>query len=164
MSRGRHDQSGLTKNFWTDADFAEMGWHDATVHGLYVQESDDILPNLCLDLDYIVRWVHPVTPETHFGFWLSPATLVFDGVWDLVGDLDFGGMAPDLDIDDLHRREPEDRDDGCPVWHLEGHSFELRFRASGFRQYFREVPRLMQRRSLKPLERGGCSFAETAFG
>ncbi|MFG3498120.1 hypothetical protein [Streptomyces sp. NPDC047928] len=75
-SGGGHEESGLTKSVWSDADFEAMGWHDATVHGLYVQETDADLPRLLLDLNYIVRWVHPVRPAKHFSFWISPATLV----------------------------------------------------------------------------------------
>jgi hypothetical protein len=94
MSRGEHQESGLSKSFWSDADFEQMGWHDATIHGLYIQQTDAVLPRLLLDLDYIVRWVQPLPPEKHFNFWVSPATLVFEDVWDLEGDLGF--KAPQL--------------------------------------------------------------------
>ncbi|WP_332759649.1 hypothetical protein [Streptomyces sp. MT206] len=99
MGNGSHQESGLSKSVWSDADFEAMGWHDATVHGLSVQPTNDILPRFLLDLDYIVRWVHPVPPATHFSFWISPATLVFEEVFDLQGDLDFQGSAVDLEID-----------------------------------------------------------------
>ncbi|MFE3864499.1 hypothetical protein ACFXPT_29190 [Streptomyces goshikiensis] len=108
MGNGSHQESGLSKSVWSDADFEAMGWHDATVHGLSVQPTNDILPRFLLDLDYIVRWVHPVPPATHFSFWISPATLVFEGVFDLQGDLDFQGLAVDLEIDGVHRLVPDD--------------------------------------------------------
>jgi len=41
MSGGAHPESGLSKSVWSDADFEEMGWHDATVHGLYVQDVEN---------------------------------------------------------------------------------------------------------------------------
>ncbi|MGW5355352.1 hypothetical protein ACWERV_33145 [Streptomyces sp. NPDC004031] len=164
MSEDVHSESGLTKSVWSDADFDTMGWHDATVHGLCVQPSatDGPLPRLLLDIDYIVRWVHPVAPRTHFTFWIAPSTLVFDDVWDVEGDLDLKGMALSLDIDHIRRSAPQDSPGG-PRWHVEGHSFDLTFRSTGFHQYVRRTPRHAQRLTLSPSERGGVSFAETPF-
>ncbi|MGW2872621.1 hypothetical protein [Kitasatospora sp. NPDC001225] len=163
MNSGGHQESGLSKSVWSDADFEEMGWHDATVHGLYVQQTDDFLPRLLLDLDYIVQWVHPVRPARNFSFWVAPATLAFEEVWDLQGDFGFEGMAPELEIADLHRLAPDDDKQDSPHWHIEGHSFDLKFRASGFRQYVRETPRLTSTPVLSGAERGGCRFTEAGF-
>lgn len=159
MSGGEHQESGLSKSVWSDADFEEMGWHDATIHGVYLQQTDAVLPRLLLDLDYIVRWVHPLPPEEYFSFWLSPATLAFEDVWDLEGDL----AGADLQIDTLHRLAPDDGREDLPLWHIEGHAFDLKFRASSYRQYFRRPPRLNSRLMLSPTARGGCSFDEVAF-
>ncbi|WP_327735238.1 hypothetical protein OG749_16720 [Streptomyces nojiriensis] len=163
MNSGDHRESGLSKSVWSDADFEEMGWHDATVHGLYVQETEEVLPRLLLDLDYLVQWVHPVPPATHFSFWVSPATLVFEDVWDLEGDLGFKGTVPDLVIDGVHRLVPDDGRQDLPLWHIEGHAFDLKFRASGYRQYFRQAPTLRSRQALPHTERGGCAFTEVGF-
>jgi hypothetical protein len=163
MDGGGHAESGLIKSVWSDADFDEMGWHDATIHGLCVERTADGLPRLLFDLDYIVRWVHPVAPEVYFSFWVAPATLAFDAVGDLGGDLDFKGMSPDLEVADLHRLAPQDGWPDRPGWHVEGHAFELTFHATGYRQYFRQVPRLVTRKALPHAERGGCSFAEVGF-
>ncbi|MGW4897367.1 hypothetical protein ACWEQL_34690 [Kitasatospora sp. NPDC004240] len=164
MSAGTHPESGLAKSTWSDADFDAMGWHDVTIHGIGVQPgaSADELPRLLLDIDYIVRWVHPVAPETHFSFWIAPSTLVFDDVWDLEGDFEFNWTALSLDIDHLRCSTPEDSRGG-PQWHIEGHSFELKFRATGFHQYLRQAPRRSQKLVLSHRERGGFSFAETSF-
>ncbi|MET9048084.1 hypothetical protein ABZX34_35460 [Streptomyces sp. NPDC004362] len=165
MGTGTHPESGLTKSAWSDADFDEMGWHDATIHGLCVQPGapdGSLPPRLLLDIDYIVRWVHPVAPQTHFSFWTAPPTLVFDDVWDFEGDLDFKGMGLSLQIDHLRRSAPEDGRDG-PQWHLEGHFFDLKFQATGFHQYLRQAPQYAQRLVLSNSERGGISFAEIAF-
>ncbi|MFJ7905962.1 hypothetical protein [Kitasatospora sp. NPDC096204] len=163
MNSTAHPESGLSKSVWSDADFEEMGWHDATVHGLYVQQGDEFEARLLLDLDYVVRWVDPVRPAKTFSFWVAPATLVFDGVWDLEGGLDYKKTAPELEIADLHRQAPDDDHRDSSHWHVEGHSFDLRFRASGFRQYFREAPRLSPGPVLSPAERGGCRFTEAGF-
>ncbi|MFF0766091.1 hypothetical protein ACFYWH_39765 [Streptomyces sp. NPDC003737] len=165
MGTGTHPESGLTKSAWSDADFDEMGWHDATIHGLCVQPGapdGSLPPRLLLDIDYIVRWVHPVAPQTHFSFWTAPSTLVFDDVWDFEGDLDFKGMGLSLQIDHLRRSAPEDGRGG-PQWHLEGHFFDLKFQATGFHQYLRQAPPYAQRLVLSNSERGGISFAEIAF-
>ena len=54
-----------------------------------------------LDLDYIVRWMEPTRSERYFTFWLSPATLVFEGAWDIKGQL--GPLHEALEIADIHR-------------------------------------------------------------
>ncbi|NUR93975.1 MAG: hypothetical protein HOV67_01815, partial [Kribbellaceae bacterium] len=125
------------KATWTDADFDEMGWHDCRVHALSVGVRDDGFPwqRVLFDLDYITRWVPP--EDGTFTFWIAPATLVFDEAWDVTADL---APANDLlDLDAVHRlAAPDDRPD--PLWHLEGHNFDLRLRAPGYTQYLRAEP------------------------
>ncbi|HEX2286112.1 MAG TPA: hypothetical protein VHI10_15010 [Mycobacterium sp.] len=166
MDSGSHRESGLSKSVWSDADFDQMGWHDATVHGLAVhtdEEAETFLSRLLLDLDYIVRWVHPVPPEKYFTFWVSPATLVFDGVWDLEGDIGCAGLVPSLEIVDLHRSLSDDGRHDQPLWHIEGLRFDLKFRASGYAQYLRQPPVLIPGQSLSVAERGGFAFTEFGF-
>ncbi|MFB7877991.1 hypothetical protein ACFC06_22315 [Nocardia sp. NPDC056064] len=163
MQEEIHPESGLVKSVWTDDDFESMGWHDATVHALCVQPGEGVLPRLVLDLDYIVRWVHPVPPAVYFSFWVAPVTLVFDEVWDLAGDLDFRARSLCLEIADLHRETPDGVSRGFSFWRIEGHAFELKFYAPGFRQYFRRAPALVPGQVLSHAERGGCSFAEAGF-
>jgi hypothetical protein len=76
----------LEKAVWTDADFVTMGWHDATVHAIAFHE-DEQNAELLLDLDYIVRWIDPEPPAEHLTFLVAPATLVFENVWGLDGEL-----------------------------------------------------------------------------
>lgn len=159
-----HPPSGLAKAVWTDADFPAMGWHDCRVHAINVAEYEDetLPPNrLLLDLDYIVRWVEPAPGQRHFTFWVAPATLVFEEAWDITGDI--GPLYGCLEIADLHRLPAPDGKP-YPEWHVEGHSFDLRLRARGFRQYFRSPPRHVSRQVLTSRERGGVGFAEQAFG
>ncbi|WP_206790453.1 hypothetical protein [Amycolatopsis sp. MtRt-6] len=152
----------VSKAVWTDADFPQLGWHDCRIHAAALVEGDDDLPpdRLLLDLDYIVRWVEPARREKHFTFWIAPATLVFDEAWDITGEI--GPLYGGLEIADLHRLTPPD-DKPYPVWHLEGHEFDLKFRARGFRQYLRTAPKHVPRQVLTMTERGGLSFAEQAF-
>ncbi|WP_410613506.1 hypothetical protein [Amycolatopsis sp. lyj-109] len=155
------DPCGLSKAVWTDADFPQMGWHDSYVHALGIVEDDDPPPGrLLLDLDYIVRWVEPARREKHFTFWIAPATLVFDEAWDITGNL--GPLHGGLEIADLHCLDAPD-DKPYPLWHIEGHEFDLKLRARGFRQYIRTPPRHVSRQVLTMAERGGLGFAEQAF-
>ncbi|MEV0290898.1 hypothetical protein AB0H36_42795 [Kribbella sp. NPDC050820] len=154
-----HEPSGLTKATWTDADFAVMGWHDCRIHAVSIGEYDDgTLPpaRVLLDVDYIVRWVDGQA----FSFWIAPATLVFEGAWEIRGD--FGPLHELLEIDALHRLDPPDATPD-PLWHLEGHNFDLRLRSAGFTQYLRRPPQHVRRQLLTPAERGGLSFAEHSF-
>ncbi|MDT0266809.1 hypothetical protein RM844_10945 [Streptomyces sp. DSM 44915] len=164
MSSEAHPDSGLTESVWSDADFATMGWHDVTVHAFCLQPGldENPMPRLLLDLDYLLRWVRPVPPERNFSFWIAPATLVFEDCHSLVGDLDFRGTLPRLELSGL-TREPPESEDRDPEWCLVGHDFELTFHAAGFRQYVRRAPVLARRSTLTPVERGGVSFAETPF-
>ena len=84
-----------------------MGWHDACVHAVAVE--DDGRSRLLLDLDYIVNWVKPQPPETSWRFSVAPATLVFENVWDLEGDIAAAsGMAQRvLLLIDVVRREAD---------------------------------------------------------
>ena len=158
-----HEPSGLTKATWSDADFATMGWHDCRIHGLSIGEyDDDTLPpaRLLLDLDYIVRWVSPARGRKEFTFWIAPATLVFEGAWDITGQL--GPLHEALEIADLHRLDAADgRPD--PGLHLEGQNFDLRLRAAGYTQFLRSPPRHVPRQTLTSTERSGVSFAEESF-
>jgi hypothetical protein len=164
MSELPHPPSELSKATWSDEDFSVMGWHDCRVHAISVGEyDDDTLPpaRLLMDLDYIVRWVDPVRPASHFTFWVAPATLVFERAWDITGE--FGPLHELLEIADLHRLEPPDNSPE-PSWHIEGQSFDIRLRADGYRQYLRRPPRHIPQQILTTAQRGGISFAEQSFG
>ncbi len=181
------DAPRLERCVWTDEDFGAMGWHDACVHAVAVE--DDGQSRLLLDLDYIVNWVKPQPPETSWRFSVAPATLVFENVWDLEGEIAAAsGMAQRvLLLIDVVRREANvmkdvesgrrqrwisgmagghDFSKGSPEtadldrWEITGHNFGLRFLADGFHQHFRSQPTLIEKQSLTLAERGGLSFAE----
>ena len=150
----------LEKAIWTDGDFDMMGWHDATVHAIAFHE-DEQDAELLLDLDYIVRWIDPEPPAEYFSFLVAPATLVFENVWDLQGEL--GAYERTLlQIQDIHRREPENdrqRNVGVQPWVLEwSQGDELTFLASGFRQHFRRRPAHTASQCLELDARGGICF------
>jgi len=158
-----HGPSGLSKATWTDADFATMGWHDCRIHAISIGEYDDeTLPpaRMLLDLDYIVRWVDPARHAERFTFWIAPATLVFDGAWDISGQL--GPLHEAMEIAEVHRLDAADSSPE-PVWHVEGQNFDLRLRAASYTQYLRLAPQHVPRQILTSAERSGISFAERSF-
>ncbi|MGW0214749.1 hypothetical protein ACWDXH_10170 [Micromonospora chokoriensis] len=158
-----HALSGLSKATWTDADFASMGWHDCRIHALSIGDgTDNELPpaRLLLDLDYIVRWVQPEGEDQRFTFWIAPATLVFDGAWNIDGQL--GPLHDMLEIADIHRLDPPDTSSE-PLWHVEGQNFDIRLRAAGYTQFLRTPPQHVPRQMLTVAQRSGISFVEQSF-
>lgn len=153
-----HARSGLEKAVWTDDDLEHLGFHDARIVAMALTEtSEPGLSRVLLDLDYLVRWVHPVVPETAFSFWIAPVTLVFEDVWALSGEL---GHV-DLSIDRIQRL-PEDPG---PGWHIDGHTFDLYLTSwAGFTMTVRRPPVLAGRQRLALAQRGGVSFDEMPFG
>ena len=147
----------LTKSVWTDADFDVMGWHDAHLHCF------SVLPEsweLVMDLDYIAKWVHPEEGETYFRFWVSPVTLVFADLQHLDVRIQMDALC-EIDVLDLHR-EPGERD-GDWRWSVELGPGEISFNSTGFKQFFRKEPMLVDRQMLTHAERGGLSYARTAW-
>jgi hypothetical protein len=151
----------LEKCVWTDRDFDLMGWHDATVHALAVDWDTVVLEGgwhgatLLLDIDYIVTWIRREGP-IHFE--VAPATLVFEDVWDIEGDLQSEQTMGPPQILDLNRGAAED--DGLAAWEVDGDRFALRFRARAFHQHFRAWPIANgEAQSLTSARRGGPSFA-----
>lgn len=181
MQMAVHPDSGLTKATWTDQDFDAMSWADCQVHALAVTDDegppDDLSPEefleqddlddtapsalaLHLDLDYIVRRIEPPMPLRSVEFWVSPATLVFDCVSAITGDLRSVGLP--LETRNLYRVRPTAPPLGDIEWHLAGRDFDLRFMGWHFTLYLRRPPR-RGHRVLRMAERGGISFEPRSF-
>ncbi|TDQ78322.1 hypothetical protein [Sphingobacterium yanglingense] len=64
----------LEKTIWTEYDYEQMGWHDASIYGFIFQNDniDSTTTDLLFDIDYIFKWVHPVPPKGNFSFWVAP--------------------------------------------------------------------------------------------
>ncbi|SNY33774.1 hypothetical protein [Paractinoplanes atraurantiacus] len=137
----------LDQSDWTEADYPRMDWHDSRVHAISLAGEPQV--RLLLDLDYVVR------REPGDGFWVAPATLVFDAPWGIGGG--FGPLAEPLDIADIHRLPSPDQHP-APVWHIEGHNFAFEVRADGYRQTLRRPPLLVPVPALTWDERGGVTF------
>ena len=67
----------LEKWIWTDDDFDKMGWHDATIYGIRLDQ------NLNLDIDYIFKWNQPEVEGFQFTFYVAPCTLVFKDIQEM---------------------------------------------------------------------------------
>jgi hypothetical protein len=149
----------LEKWIWTDADFEQMGWHDCPIYALaFPRETYD----LALDIDYIFKWVHPVPPERNFSFWMAPATLVFENANEVIFKFDeYNGM----EIDSIEREKAIANKETTYIhrdeewlWTVSCHRGDIEFRATGFKQYIRSEPKLVNGFGLEPQERGGYSF------
>ena len=51
-----------------------------------------------------------------------------------------------------------------PLWHIEGHNFELRLRALGYTQHLRLPPQHVPQQTLTSAERAGIGSAEQSSG
>jgi hypothetical protein len=152
------DEQGYTleKSVWTTEDFDVMGWHDSKVHafGMPVDQFE-----LCLDIDYILKWVDPVPPTKPFTFWVAPATLVFENVMDFKLEMDT--ISPTFDILSLKRSDETLSPNGrlrLWRWEIDGVGGNIGFQSSGYTQYFRRRPLHIASQVLTYDERGGLTF------
>jgi hypothetical protein len=151
----------LEKLVWSDDDFEQLGWHDATIHAIAFGPNDFVLS---LDVDYIFKWMEPAAGEEFFQFWVAPCTMVFQNVYDIeLEATSYGG--PLLSVDELRRSDPRSPKNAAHIgrdcewlWTFECHHGELSFRAVGFQQYVRRPPILSRMQVLGIMERGGYSF------
>ncbi len=152
----------VAKTVWTETDFDAMGWHDNKVHAVAVEPGPDYPGRLLLDLDYIVKVVVPEPPARNLSAWICPATLVFDPAWDLTADVDLQGWGFQLFLNAITRDGPDER--GNSEWTLTGDHLTIELGGSGFTQYLRRPPVLVQSYWLTVEERGGFSFARESYG
>ena len=158
--KAMEQEYGLEKWVWTEADFDEMGWHDSQIHALaFLPEHFE----LAFDIDYIFQWLHPASNETQFKFWVAPATLIFENVYDVEFDIDSynGG----LEIDNIRRedaRPPRNAEHAGRenewLWVIECQEGEIKFRSVGYNQFIRSAPQLGQTQAID-LKTRAFSFA-----
>ncbi len=138
----------LGKWIWTEKDFEQMGWHDATVYGLRLTE------NLELDLDYILQWNQPDIEGFQFTFWVAPATLVFEKTTDLSFELTQSFDDKWLEINDIEMEIVDNK----RVWTIITQQGDISFKAATFKQIIRKMPIFQLGQSIRYDERGGLSF------
>jgi hypothetical protein len=150
----------VEKWIWTEADFDVMGWHDSQVHAIAFLPEDF---EIAFDIDYIFQWIHPESGETYFKFWVAPATLVFENVYDVEFDIDsYNGK---LEIDNIRREDERPPRNAQYIgkekewlWVIECQEGEIRFRSVGYNQFIRAIPQLRQTQTINSRIRG-FSFA-----
>src|SRR5215831_20800336 len=150
----------LRKRMWTDQDFEKMTWHDVKIHAMALNPYRKgkmffTTGELVFDIDYILKWVQ--TADKPYGFWVAPATLVFNNVTQVTMHSFF--PDPVWEIDDIQREEVKPASVRTWLWKIwDG---ELSFRSTGFSQYIRKEPVLQDQQELSLRERGGISFETT---
>jgi hypothetical protein len=153
----------LEKAVWKSADFDVMGWHDATIWSIaLVGDQFELL----FDIDYIFQWVDPVPPEQYFSFWVSPATLVFEGVQNIVVDIEINYIQQ-IEVAEINREGPITSADGDLSnwkWVVELQQGRIQFEADGFTQYIRKAPIYGSSQVLDIAQRGGISFDRICRG
>lgn len=138
----------LEKWIWTEADFEQMGWHDARIYA--VQFGKDI----SFDIDYIFEWIQ-VDKDDFFSFIVAPATLVFPEPSVVSINIDFR-LSQEIEIEDISCRVSAA---GETEWHIESHQGNIIITAPSFRQIVRRAPTQQTGQQVIPEERGLPSFS-----
>lgn len=153
------EEYSLEKWVWTEEDFSKMKWHDCTVYGVAVDKKNY---KLMFDIDYIFSWIIPQSQDDYYKFWVSPATLVFENVYNLEIDIE---SNLEIDIDTIYReqpRQPKNKDyilkDLEWKWVIITQQGEISFQSVGFNMYVRKKPLLQQFQEIELVKRGGISF------
>lgn len=149
----------LKKWVWTEVDFEGMDWHDSRIHALaFLPDEFEIV----FDVDYILQWIHPESDEVRFQFWIAPATLVFENVYDL--EFEIKSFNGGLEIDNIRREDERLPRNAQHIgreaewqWVMEFQEGEIKFRSAGYKQYIRDSPVLGENQTLE-LKSRGISF------
>jgi len=128
----------MIKKVWNNDDYSTMGWHDCRIYSIeFPFENDDHI--LTFDIDYIFKISKK---KDGMKFMISPCHLSFEGVYNLVIDLDFGRRA-EVEIDYLRRRECERlKESNVRYWTfiIGTHVGKISFDAFNYRQVVQKDP------------------------
>jgi hypothetical protein len=122
---------------WTDADFAEMGWHDAALYSMSFPQANCTIG---FDIDYIFEWHWQ--DDAVRGWDVAPCTLKFHDVSDLKLSLDWQ-MLGDTSIQDITRQNSRLSPNGKFIlwdYQIELDVGAIQFTATGFTQTVRSPP------------------------
>ncbi|MBM7870716.1 hypothetical protein JOC70_002210 [Clostridium pascui] len=148
----------LEKWAWTTDDFEQMIWHDCKIHAIAFDEFNF---KLLFDIDYIFKWVGP-DENGYYRFWISPATLIFENVYDIDINLSYGlGTI----IEDIVRTNPSKPRNNNYIkknieweWIIETTNGQISFKSIGYTQHIRKAPEYKKNQEIQFEERGGYSF------
>ena len=146
----------IEKTLFTEQDFDSMGWHDNPIHAVAFGPA---AREVSFDIDYILKWEQPLPGEKHYRFWISPATLVFEDVYDLKIEHDaYAGLTI------LGMEREEFKKDGVAfpgnlwTWKIDCVEATWTICARGYRQFIRRQPVLLGQQRLAQEQRGGFNF------
>jgi hypothetical protein len=164
LSEGKLMDNGfqLDKWVWTDNDFDDMAWHDCSVYSIAFC-SDEY--SIAFDIDYIFEWIHSEQDEKYFKFWIVPATLVFDNIYNLCFDISSYNGA--LEIDTITRENPLKPNNASYVhnkdewtWRIECQQGTISFQSIGYKMYVKMPPILSNQQKIALDKRGGINFSK----
>lgn len=128
------------REIWTDADFDDMGWHDATMYSMDMPREGTF--SVSFDIDYIFKWHKD--GNRFVGWDVAPCTLRFENVSGLKASLNWMNDGGTNDaytcIVDITRSNARPTPNGqLTVWdyHIELNSGEIDFSATGYNQTLR---------------------------
>lgn len=133
---------------WNQDDFEQMGWHD---NPIWAMSFDD---DVKFDLDYLFKWVQPVSPNSNYRFWISPATLIFKNPTKFKVEIETD-FVNGLEIADIKRKTIN----GKTNYLIETQEGRIIIETEEYEQIIRRPPSLQISQSLPELERGEYSFS-----
>ena len=152
----------LEKPVWNEDDYEVMGWHDASIYGIVIENKpESFSSNLLLDIDYIFKWVNPIPPDDYFTFWVAPCTLVFKEAFNLIIDIDYRDyMLYPCEIADLYLVSKIEQSNNVFVyeWNIELQQGSIRLKSVGFEQIVKKYPMHVRGQLLDIDQRGGINF------
>lgn len=155
------DAYALERLISTDADFAVMGFHDATVWSM---TADTDAFEFLVDLDYLFKWVCP--DETgYFKFWVAPVTMVFEGAMGVKVHLE--SQQGLFEVSDLRQENPRLTPNGKATEHdygIECQEGEIELSVTGFKMFVRRRPQLIRGQRLDLAQRGEVGFGRELTG
>lgn len=152
------EEYNLEKGTWTTNDFERMCWHDCKIYAIAF---DKINFKLLIDIDYIFKWVDP-EEDKYFRFWISPATLIFENVYDINIEFSYNMETTIDNVERINPSRPKNADyikkDTEWEWIIDGHDGDICFKSVGYTLYIRKMPVYKKNQYLELDERGGYSF------
>jgi hypothetical protein len=142
----------LEKWIWTEKDFQKMGWHDATIYGMRLQQ------NLEFDIDYIFQWNKPEVEGLPFTFFVAPCTLIFNKPTNLTFDLTQTSDDKWFEISDIELESS----DGNKRWNVITQQGNISFQSESYTQIVRRYPSFQFGQEIDHDERGGRSFDDVS--
>lgn len=145
----------LHKFVWTESDFEQMNWRDASVYAFaFLPKRAEFV----LDIDYILGRTEQAVNQSNF--LVAPATLVFENISDFRIELNPNRQIEIANIERSERRKPENSDRETEwKWIIKTNQGDLTFRSAGFKQHFKGMPIFGQEKTLDLDLRGGFSFS-----